>query len=138
MFWSKFIFLELIPYVTIIVLNALIVKQILKSYNFRRTFTKSTSRNEGQGQGQGQDQGQGSDQDKGQGQGQEGNNDFVRQKGRQIEQMEMEEREVIKHWIMFLENPNFINNVGLMNVFLMTKISKILLISFINLIFFLS
>ena len=36
--WMKLIFLEAVPYVTIIVLNALIIRQILQSYQFRKTF----------------------------------------------------------------------------------------------------
>lgn len=36
--WMKLIILELVPYITIIVLNTLIVKQILQSYQFRKKF----------------------------------------------------------------------------------------------------
>jgi hypothetical protein len=38
MVWSKIVFLEAIPYVTIIVLNALIIRQILRSRRFRKSF----------------------------------------------------------------------------------------------------
>ena len=37
-FWSKFIFVELIPYVTIIVLNSMIMAKIYKSTKFQKNF----------------------------------------------------------------------------------------------------
>ena len=37
-FWSKFILVEVIPYVTIVVLNSAIVRKIWKSSKFRRRF----------------------------------------------------------------------------------------------------
>lgn len=44
-FWSKFIFVELIPYVTIIVLNSMIMAKIYKSTKFQKNFRyKSTIR----------------------------------------------------------------------------------------------
>ena len=36
--WSKLIFLEALPYTTIIVLNALICRQLWQSYRFRKSF----------------------------------------------------------------------------------------------------
>ena len=36
--WLTFIIIEAIPYITIIVLNAMILRQILKSYSFRRRY----------------------------------------------------------------------------------------------------
>ena len=39
--WMSIIFLEAVPYVTILVLNALIIRQILRSYNFRQGFLQS-------------------------------------------------------------------------------------------------
>ena len=39
--WLTFIFIEAIPYLTIIALNAMILRKIVKSYTFRRTFTES-------------------------------------------------------------------------------------------------
>ena len=38
--WLTFIIIEVIPYITIIVLNATILRQIVKSYTFRRGFTE--------------------------------------------------------------------------------------------------
>ena len=37
-FWSKFIFVEVIPYFTILVLNSLIIGKIWKSTKFRKRF----------------------------------------------------------------------------------------------------
>ncbi len=37
-FWSKFIFVEVIPYFTILVLNSLIIGKIYKSKQFRKRF----------------------------------------------------------------------------------------------------
>ena len=37
-FWSKLIFVEVIPYFTIIILNSAIVRKIWKSNKFRRRF----------------------------------------------------------------------------------------------------
>jgi len=39
--WMSIILLEAVPYVTILVLNALIIRQILRSYNFRQGFLQS-------------------------------------------------------------------------------------------------
>ena len=38
--WFTFIVIEAIPYLTIIVLNAIILRKIVKSYTFRRSFTE--------------------------------------------------------------------------------------------------
>jgi len=40
-FWSKFIFVEVIPYFTILVLNSLIIGKIYKSSQFRKRFVVS-------------------------------------------------------------------------------------------------
>ena len=40
-FWSKFIFVEVIPYCTIVVLNSLIIIKIWKSIQFRKKLTVS-------------------------------------------------------------------------------------------------
>ena len=37
-FWSKFIIVELIPYVTILLLNSKIIHKIYKSHTFRKRF----------------------------------------------------------------------------------------------------
>ena len=37
--WLTFIVIEAIPYLTIIILNAMILRKIVKSYTFRRSFT---------------------------------------------------------------------------------------------------
>jgi hypothetical protein len=37
--WLTFIIIEAIPYLTIIILNAMILRKIVKSYTFRRSFT---------------------------------------------------------------------------------------------------
>lgn len=37
-FWSKFIFVEVIPYFTILILNSLIIGKIWKSNQFRKRF----------------------------------------------------------------------------------------------------
>ena len=37
-FWSKFIFVEIIPYLTIMILNSMIISKIYKSNRFRRRF----------------------------------------------------------------------------------------------------
>ena len=42
--WLNFIVIEAIPYITIIVLNAMILNKILKSYLFRRSFLSYRSR----------------------------------------------------------------------------------------------
>ena len=39
-FWSKFILVELIPYVTILVLNCAIIYKIFKAAHFRKRFTE--------------------------------------------------------------------------------------------------
>ena len=39
-FWSKILFMEVIPYLTIIILNAFIIWKIVKSSKFRRNFTQ--------------------------------------------------------------------------------------------------
>lgn len=39
-FWSKIVFMEMIPYCTIIILNVIIVWKIVKSSKFRRNFTR--------------------------------------------------------------------------------------------------
>ena len=49
-FWSKFIFIEVIPYLTIIILNSAIVRKIWKSNNFRRRFLVSSATGSGQSQ----------------------------------------------------------------------------------------
>ena len=41
LFWSKIIILEMIPYFTIVILNALIIKQILGSQKFRKSCQES-------------------------------------------------------------------------------------------------
>ena len=38
--WLTFIIIEAIPYLTIIVLNAMILQKIMKSYSFRRSFNE--------------------------------------------------------------------------------------------------
>lgn len=40
-FWSKFIFVEVIPYFTILILNSLIIGKIWKSSKFRKRFVVS-------------------------------------------------------------------------------------------------
>ena len=40
-FWSKFLLVEMIPYVTIIVLNSMILGKIWKSTQFRKRFVVS-------------------------------------------------------------------------------------------------
>ncbi len=42
-FWSKFLIVEMIPYITIIVLNARILTKIWKSTQFRKRFVVSGS-----------------------------------------------------------------------------------------------
>ncbi len=42
-FWSKFILVEAIPYVTIVVLNSLIIGKIYKSSPFRKRFVVSST-----------------------------------------------------------------------------------------------
>ena len=49
--WLNFIIIEAIPYITIIVLNAMILKKILESYLFRRSFM--SHRNQGVNQDDG-------------------------------------------------------------------------------------
>ncbi len=38
-FWSKFVLVELIPYVSILVLNCAIILKIFKAAHFRKKFT---------------------------------------------------------------------------------------------------
>ena len=40
-FWSKFLVVELVPYLTILILNIRIIQKIYKSNQFRRRFTVS-------------------------------------------------------------------------------------------------
>lgn len=40
-FWSKFLLVEMIPYITIIVLNSMILGKIWKSTQFRKRFVVS-------------------------------------------------------------------------------------------------
>ena len=40
-FWSKFLVVELVPYLTILILNIRIIKKIYKSNQFRRRFNVS-------------------------------------------------------------------------------------------------
>ncbi|XP_059095091.1 uncharacterized protein LOC131889889 [Tigriopus californicus] len=47
-FWSKIIFMEVIPYVTIIILNAFIVVKIVKSSRFRRNFVNQNQQQQQQ------------------------------------------------------------------------------------------
>lgn len=42
-FWSKFVFVEVIPYFTILILNSLIIGKIWKSNQFRKRFVVSSS-----------------------------------------------------------------------------------------------
>ena len=44
--WLTFLVIEAIPYLTIILLNGLILKKIVMSYTFRRSFTKRTKNND--------------------------------------------------------------------------------------------
>ena len=43
-FWSKFLLVEMIPYITIIVLNSMILGKIWKSTQFRKRFVVSEGR----------------------------------------------------------------------------------------------
>ena len=40
-FWSKFLLIEIIPYLTIMILNRMIISKIYKSNKFRRRFVVS-------------------------------------------------------------------------------------------------
>merc|ERR1712051_672304 len=42
-FWSKVIFMEIIPYILIISLNGCIIRNIVSSFRFRKQFTQSSS-----------------------------------------------------------------------------------------------
>ena len=43
-FWSKMIVMEVVPYATIIILNAFIIAKIVKSNRFRRNFRYAKGR----------------------------------------------------------------------------------------------
>ena len=45
-FWSKFLLIELIPYLTIVVCNVFIINKITKSARFRRRFDNTKEEGE--------------------------------------------------------------------------------------------
>jgi len=46
LFWSKFIFIEFIPYTTILIMNIFIIIKITKSARFRKKFQTRQEENE--------------------------------------------------------------------------------------------
>ena len=46
LFWSKFIFIEFIPYTTILIMNIFIIIKITKSARFRKKFTRTGNEEE--------------------------------------------------------------------------------------------
>lgn len=61
MFWSKVIFLEVIPYCTIFILNALIIRQIVSSFRFRQAFQSTQNGPPDQGHRHSQQRGNGNE-----------------------------------------------------------------------------
>ena len=50
LFWSKFIFIEFIPYTTILIMNIFIIIKITKSARFRKKFQRQGADDEVEGE----------------------------------------------------------------------------------------
>lgn len=48
LFWSKFIFIEFIPYMTILIMNIFIIVKITKSARFRKKFQRNKEDSDGE------------------------------------------------------------------------------------------
>ena len=48
LFWSKFLFIEVFPYTTILIMNIFIIIKITKSARFRKKFQRQSADDEGE------------------------------------------------------------------------------------------